>query len=91
MKANSGVQGINSSPGSGASTAGPADAVSYADAAAAAKLGIEDGGGSSSVAVEMESADVAAERKRVAGLTGPQQQCIVMQDLRKVYPAQVKV
>lgn len=47
------------------------------------------GVGSSSVALDMESADVQGERERVAGLTSLEQQCIVIQDLRKVYPAQV--
>lgn len=47
------------------------------------------GVGSSSVALDMESADVRGERERVMGLTSLEQQCIVIRDLRKVYPAQV--
>lgn len=51
--------------------------------------GSVEGVSSSSVAVDVESADVRAERERVAGLTSLEQQCIVMHDLRKIYPAQV--
>ena len=47
------------------------------------------GVGSSSVALDMEFVDVRGERERVAGLTSLEQQCIVIQDLCKVYPAQV--
>lgn len=50
-----------------------------------------EGVSSSSVAVDVESADVQAERERVAGLIDPEQQCIVMHDLSKVYPAQVNM
>ena len=45
--------------------------------------------GPSAVAVDMESADVRAERDRVAGMTSFEDDCIVIKDLRKVYPPQV--
>ena len=67
-----------------------ASASSVPAAPAGAALAAKGGGdSSSSVSVDMESADVQAERARVAALTSLDQQCIVMQDLRKVYPAQV--
>ena len=45
--------------------------------------------GPSAVAVDMESPDVRAERDRVAGMTTFENECIVIRDLRKVYPPQV--
>ena len=45
--------------------------------------------GPSSVAVDMESPDVRAERERVAALSSFEKQCIIIKDLRKVYPPQV--
>ena len=45
--------------------------------------------GPSAVAVDMESPDVRAERDRVAGMTSFENECIVIRDLRKVYPPQV--
>ena len=45
--------------------------------------------GPSAVAVDMESPDVRAERDRVAGMTNFENECIVIRDLRKVYPPQV--
>ena len=47
--------------------------------------------GPSAVAVDMESSDVMAERDRVAGMTSFENECIVIKDLRKVYPAQVSL
>lgn len=47
--------------------------------------------GSSAVAVDMESPDVRAERDRVAGMTSFENECIVIRDLRKVYPPQVRL
>lgn len=47
--------------------------------------------GSSAVVVDMDSSDVRAERDRVAGMTTFENECIVMKDLRKVYPPQVRV
>lgn len=41
------------------------------------------------VALNMESADVQAERDRVSAMTNFENECIVMRDLRKVYPSQV--
>ena len=41
------------------------------------------------VALNMESADVQAERDRVSAMTNFKNECIVMRDLRKVYPSQV--
>ena len=41
------------------------------------------------VALNMESADVQAERDRVSAMTNFENECIVMHDLRKVYPSQV--
>ena len=41
------------------------------------------------VAVDMESADVKAERDRVSAMTSWESECIVMKDLRKTYPPQV--
>ncbi len=41
------------------------------------------------VALNMESADVQAERDRVSAMTSFENECIVMRDLRKVYPSQV--
>ena len=41
------------------------------------------------VALHMESADVQAERDRVSAMTDFENECIVMRDLRKVYPSQV--
>ena len=41
------------------------------------------------VALNMESADVQAERDRVSAMTSFEDECIVMRDLRKVYPSQV--
>ena len=41
------------------------------------------------VALNMESADVQAERDRVSAMTNFDNECIVMRDLRKVYPSQV--
>ena len=46
--------------------------------------------GPSAVALDMESADVKAERERVSSMTRFENESIVMQDLRKVYPPQVK-
>ncbi|KAA6409517.1 MAG: ABC transporter A family member 7, partial [Trebouxia sp. A1-2] len=40
------------------------------------------------VALNMESADVQAERERVSTMTNFENECIVMRDLRKVYPSQ---
>ncbi|DBA75618.1 TPA: hypothetical protein ACH3X2_009057 [Trebouxia sp. C0005] len=40
------------------------------------------------VALNMESADVQAERDRVSAMTNFDNECIVMRDLRKVYPSQ---
>ena len=45
--------------------------------------------GPSAVALDMESPDVRAERERVSAMTSFENKCIVMQDLRKVYPPQV--
>ena len=45
--------------------------------------------GPSVVAVDMESPDVRAERDRVASMTSFDNECIVIKDLRKVYPPQV--
>lgn len=45
--------------------------------------------GASTVAVDMDSPDVRAERDRVAGMTSFNNECIVIKDLRKVYPPQV--
>ena len=53
------------------------------------RLADADAAGPSTVTVDMESADVRAERDRVAALSSFEDQCIVMQDLRKVYPPQV--
>ena len=47
--------------------------------------------GPSTVAVDMESPDVRAERDRVAGMTSFDNECIVIKDLRKVYPPQVSL
>lgn len=44
---------------------------------------------SPAVAVDMDSPDVRAERERVAALSSFENQCIVIKDLRKVYPPQV--
>lgn len=43
---------------------------------------------SPAVAVDMDSPDVRAERERVAALSSFENQCIVIKDLRKVYPPQ---
>ena len=45
--------------------------------------------GPSAVAVDMESPDVRAERDRVASMISLENECIVIKDLRKVYPPQV--
>ena len=42
-----------------------------------------------SIAVDMESSDVRAERDRVASMISLENECIVIKDLRKVYPPQV--
>lgn len=47
--------------------------------------------GSSAVVVDLDSSDVRAERDRVAGMTSFENECIVIKDLRKVYPPQVRV
>ncbi|KAL3145247.1 hypothetical protein ABBQ32_000991 [Trebouxia sp. C0010 RCD-2024] len=44
--------------------------------------------GSSAVVVDLDSSDVRAERDRVAGMTSFENECIVIKDLRKVYPPQ---